>query len=135
MFQITKEYANIDSDNMPTAIKQENPAAPVPPARNKPIVVQQRTNTIRWPHAHDVLCGRGHEGAKHPGNIEFHRLVRSYRDAYSRAGKRNQKLAISHEVLQAIAKKDPPGLFLKRCKISGLWHDIGLEKVTSLDYV
>ncbi len=113
---------------MPTAIKQKK--YPVPAAaRNAPPIVVQQANSIRWPHAHDVICGRGHEGTKHPGNIEFHRLIRSYRDAYRRVATRNEKLAVAHEVLQVIARKDPPGLFLKKCKISGLWHDIGLEKV------
>mmetsp|Transcript_11606 Transcript_11606/g.27635 ORF Transcript_11606/g.27635 Transcript_11606/m.27635 type:complete len:644 (+) Transcript_11606:175-2106(+) len=72
----------------------------------------QDSTSSRTPHAHDVLCGRGGQSNKHPGNEWFRRLVRSNRALY-RSCPKHTKLLVAKAIVQAVQQQDPPGRFIK----------------------
>jgi len=75
---------------------------------------------IKEPHDHDVVSGRGNGSNLHPGNIYFRSVVVTNKSKYVAScskDKKNLKLAIVHQ----IQNRTPPGRFLDKNRITGLW--------------
>lgn len=62
----------------------------------------------------DVLFGRGNGIAFFSGNVNFRRIAGNYRDAYANLEK-GKKKALASEILEEMAKLDPPSRFLEPC--------------------
>lgn len=79
---------------------------------------------IKEVNENDVLCGRGGATNSHAGNRSYRELVKSFKDKYLKA-KKKQKPNVAAEVVAKIRSLDPPGRFLKKDKESGWYVDIG----------
>mmetsp|Transcript_13568 Transcript_13568/g.16449 ORF Transcript_13568/g.16449 Transcript_13568/m.16449 type:complete len:474 (-) Transcript_13568:397-1818(-) len=73
------------------------------------------TSVISKPEQFDVLCGRGNAVKSNPGNLEFRRLVKYYKEQYIETISAELKTQIVKKILQAIEAKG--GRFLK-CQCS-----------------
>jgi len=91
---------------------------------------EQQIVGIADPCSNDVLCGRGKNVNKHPGNQFFQSLVKSMRVEYVCSQKRD-KPKFAKRIVNNIRNLDPPGRFLKLDTNTGLWYDIGNKKATS----
>lgn len=89
--------------------------------------VQQKECKVEHPHAHDVLCGRGHSVNSHPGNVFYRSLVKRRIVEYAEAPKVS-KPRIAMIIYREIRLRDPPGRFLKLDAESKLWLNIGDHK-------
>lgn len=67
---------------------------------------------IRHPEINDVLCGRGGNINKHPGNIAFRSYVSVHKNEYNLSTNKNIKALISQSIVDTIHNLDPPGRFL-----------------------
>ena len=76
---------------------------------------------ISSPLISDVLLGRGKPYHEFPGNLEFMRLVESYRDSYVSAD-RLEKTALSNHVLDYLKKSGTR--FLKRSGDDLSWVEV-----------
>jgi hypothetical protein len=80
-------------------------------------------------NSRDVLCGRGALMAWHPGNKAFRELVRSHREIYLLA-RRREKPRIANYIIEVITSSG--GRFLREVdRKEGhemLWEDIGYNK-------
>lgn len=88
---------------------------------------EKKMAEIVQPHHHDVLCGRGVTTNRHAGNESFRRLVGLNKEVYVSSTKK-EKMAISRSIVGAIRSLDPPGRFLDKDPVTGLWFDIGHKK-------
>lgn len=79
------------------------------------------------PHDHFVLCGRGEKTNRWPGNRAFRRVVEANRAQYHEGPRRNKTL-IARSIVEAVRTQEPPGLFVRKDKDSGLWIDIGKKE-------
>lgn len=79
---------------------------------------------IKEVNENDVLCGRGGATNSHAGNRSYREIVKSYKDKYLKA-KKKQKPNVAAEVVAKIRSLDPPGRFLKKDKETGWYLDIG----------
>ena len=82
---------------------------------------------VPTPHANDVLCGRGGGTNNHLGNEHFRDLVSSKKLEYINSSKREKPL-VSRSIVEAVRSQNPPGRFLQRDDVTGLWSDIGDQK-------
>eukprot|EP00587_Corethron_hystrix_P001923 CAMPEP_0113320772 /NCGR_PEP_ID=MMETSP0010_2-20120614/14480_1 /TAXON_ID=216773 ORGANISM="Corethron hystrix, Strain 308" /NCGR_SAMPLE_ID=MMETSP0010_2 /ASSEMBLY_ACC=CAM_ASM_000155 /LENGTH=625 /DNA_ID=CAMNT_0000178687 /DNA_START=121 /DNA_END=1994 /DNA_ORIENTATION=+ /assembly_acc=CAM_ASM_000155 len=80
-------------------------------------------------HDNDVLCGRGQSANIHPGNVAFRALVQGRLEEFNsqpNTGEGNiLKSKITQSFVDHIRFLDPPGRFLKKNAITGLYDDIG----------
>lgn len=83
--------------------------------------------TIKIPHDHDVLSGRGNFVNYHPGNEHFRSLVRKHKMEYVKCPK-PQKGKFSKMIYDEIKARNPPGRFLKQESSTKMWYDIGEKK-------
>ncbi len=79
---------------------------------------------ITHPLVGDIIMGRGGGTNNHPGNLNYRRIIDSYKPSYSKSPKR-EKLRYSCRVVDQIRNQDPPGRFLKKDAATGLYYDIG----------
>lgn len=63
----------------------------------------------------------------HVGNELFRQMVNAKKCLYLHSSKRD-KPSVSKGIVQAIRSLDPPGRFLQRDELTGLWYDIGDQK-------
>jgi len=82
---------------------------------------------VATPHANDVLCGRGGGTNNHLGNEHFRDLVSSKKLEYINSSKREKPL-VSRSIVDAVRRQNPPGRFLQRDDVTGLWSDIGDQR-------
>ena len=81
--------------------------------------------TIRTPHPHDVLCGRGSRGTIHPGNVRFQALVDGHHSEYLPWIQTSLKTHIAAQIVAHIQGLDPPGRFLQRENArTGTWVEM-----------
>eukprot|EP00957_Ditylum_brightwellii_P128752 9821873-Ditylum_brightwellii.AAC.1 len=73
-------------------------------------------------HANDVLCSRSRSINTHPGNENYHRLVKSKKCIYLTAWLKQEKHLIADSIIFNIPIGDPPCWFLLRDVKMGLWH-------------
>ena len=99
------------------------PSITVSPQKPKP----QPTTNIREAHSNDVLCGRGGSSNRHVGNLNFRSLVAANKDMYVTLTKK-QKMTVARKIVDAIHNQGPPGRFLQKDSVTGLWFDIGLPR-------
>jgi len=85
---------------------------------------------IKQPHDHDVLCGRGGGINSHKGNINFRNWVKEQKEIYNLASNKNEKAAISEEIVNRVKALDPSGRFLIKEKVGGTisWLEIDLSR-------
>ncbi|CAB9511726.1 Nitrilase family, member 2 [Seminavis robusta] len=101
---------------------RSSPPPMVPPAGENTEMVD-----IEQPHKHDVLCGRGVTTNRFPGNESFRSLVSLNKELYVTSTKR-QKMSISRSIVEAVRSLKPPGRFLEKNPVTGMWSDIGDRK-------
>jgi len=75
--------------------------------------------TKHHPKPQDIICGRDKSAYAHPGNEQFRRLVQSFREKYQNTKQRNEKAAITQDILYQIQREG--GEFLKRDDATGAW--------------
>jgi hypothetical protein len=63
----------------------------------------------------------------HVGNELFRQMVNAKKCLYLHSSKRD-KPSVSKGIVQAIRSLNPPGRFLQRDELTGLWYDIGDQK-------
>jgi hypothetical protein len=73
----------------------------------------RETATIRTPHPHDVLFGRGIRFYHHAGNVHFRAWVSERSTSYILASN-EMKASIAREVIATVQSQNPPGRFLQR---------------------
>jgi len=78
-------------------------------------------------HPHDVLCGRGGGTNNHNGNEKFRELVTQQKVLYLHSSKRDKPF-VSRGIVRAVRAQNPPGRFLQKDELTGLWYDIGDQK-------
>ena len=85
--------------------------------------------TIRTPHPHDVLLGRGTRINSHPGNFRFRALVNAHKPMYLHPHTRKPtKALLTAQIVAYIRGLDPPGRFLRQEHASsGTWVETGEE--------
>jgi len=115
------------SGEIPVPIEQSTGIPPIPPDNQLLLVDEQKLVDIEKPHHDDVLCGRGVTTNRHPGNESFRSLVGLNKELYVSSTKR-EKMSISRSIVRAVRSLDPPGRFLDKDTVTGLWHDIGHKK-------
>ena len=95
----------------------------------RPQIPPGHSGTIRTPHAHDVLSGRGGRINSHPGNVRFREKVDAYKREYlDPRTKKVEKARIAARIVGTIRCLDPSGRFLKEDPHTGLWMEIGDER-------
>jgi hypothetical protein len=86
------------------------------------------------PHDNDILCGRGNNANRHAGNVFFRDLIAANKVQYATLTKKEKMLLARQIVTIVCHHTDPPGRFLGRDTVTGLWYDIGwprsLEKTS-----
>jgi len=115
------------SGETPVPMEQLSGNISIAPDNQLLIVDEQKMVDIEKPHHNDVLCGRGVTTNRHPGNESFRSLVGLNKECYVSSTKR-EKMSISRNIVQAVRSLDPPGRFLDKDTVTGLWHDIGHKK-------
>ena len=80
--------------------------------------------SIKFPHDHDVLCGRGGRANTHVGNTHWRMLIAANKELYVSLPK-SKKILLSKSIVQAIRSQNPPGRFLHKEENSDLWYDVG----------
>ena len=78
------------------------------------------------PHENDILLGRGGKNNKHVGNEQLRMFAREQVTNYRKSTKK-EKSNISRELVKRVRRLNPPGRFLKRHHITGLWEEMGEE--------
>jgi len=78
------------------------------------------------PTENDILMGRGGKNNQHVGNEKLRDLARGRCEDYRMSSKKG-KSYISRELVQRVREMEPPGRFLKKDSVSGLWEDVGDE--------
>jgi len=101
---------------------------------------QQQSPNLKWFNTtnitdaertnNDVLCNKGGYTNTWPGNIFYRSLVKSNYFKY-KTTKRDNKLLISHSIVQEVRSLNPPGRFLQLDEITGLNWDIGDDAARS----
>lgn len=87
------------------------------------------TTTVRTsPNENDVLCGRGNNSNRHPGNQHFRDLVAANKENYGMLTKKEKMLLARLIVDLILNHTDPPARFLGRDTATGLWFDIGIPR-------
>lgn len=89
---------------------------------------------IGRPGANDVLCGRGGDINKHPGNIAFRALVHDKKHEYNLDTNKSSKAAISQSIIDAVHSLEPPGRFLIKDKStfgSRFWIEVENDKAVA----
>ena len=100
-----------------------------PPSAVLPSMEQMQLTDI-WVESiddNDVLCGRGGATNSHIGNEKFRDLVAAQKVEYMRAPKRDKPM-VSRGIVRAVRNQKPPGRFLAKDEVGGLWFDIGDQK-------
>mmetsp|Transcript_59670 Transcript_59670/g.69732 ORF Transcript_59670/g.69732 Transcript_59670/m.69732 type:complete len:429 (-) Transcript_59670:128-1414(-) len=92
--------------------------------------------SIRTPHPHDVLCGRGGGINSHDGNKRYREWVISQKETYNLAESKQEKANISRQIITRVRSLNPPGRFLtKERKVPGVagfcWAEIDENKAMS----
>jgi hypothetical protein len=88
-------------------------------------VSSQNLVTIETPGRFDVLLGRGKMNSRYPGNERLQTLLNMQIVRYNAATSRNEKTAITQEIVQSIQTAgDRPGRFLKFDKDANGWVEI-----------
>jgi len=109
------------SSTSPTNSSITNPPRPnIPPGH---------AGTVRTPHPHDVLSGRGGRINSHPGNVHFREIIDAYKRQYlDPRTKKTEKARIAARIVQSVRTLEPGGRFLKEDPHTGLWMEIGDER-------
>lgn len=71
----------------------------------------------------DVICGRGGLGNRHPGNRRYRQIIKDYQVKYLKAQKKEKK-KIALEIVDVIHSSQPPGKFLQKDNVTGLFFEI-----------
>lgn len=106
------------------------PSMPVSRNPEDSMAAESTIATIAEPNENDVLCGRGNNSNRHPGNIHFRELIAANKVFYSTLTKK-EKMLVARQIVDIIHHgTDPPGRFISRDTMSndGLWYDIGLPR-------
>jgi hypothetical protein len=80
--------------------------------------------TAQAPGRFDVLLGRGKQHARHPGNERLQIALIMHSLRYNTTTSRNEKTAITEEIVRSIQTADPPGRFVKFDKEAKGWVEI-----------
>ena len=83
---------------------------------------------IADPTNNDILGGRGDTINRHPGNVQFRRLVNKQRRVYLVSQFKREKRLIAESIVAQIEELDPPGRFLSKNPRTGLWHRIAPDR-------
>jgi hypothetical protein len=86
--------------------------------------VKFKISSISYPSPNDILMGRGGGTNNHTGNLNYRKIIETYKPIYSKSPK-SGKLKFSCEVVDLIRNLDPPGRFLKKDQETNLYFDIG----------
>ena len=89
-----------------------------------PMGVKFKISSISYPSPNDILMGRGGGTNNHTGNLNYRKIIETYKPIYSKSPK-SGKLKFSCEVVDLIRNLDPPGRFLKKDQETNLYFDIG----------
>jgi len=81
------------------------------------------SSTEPTPKPNDILSGRGNGVNKHPGNLNFRKIVESYKHQYVVAIK-CEKPAFSQLIVKKVQSLSPPGRFLKKDASAGHWYEL-----------
>jgi len=79
---------------------------------------------ISHPSPNDILMGRGGGTNLHPGNLNYRRIIDSFKPDYSASPKAG-KFKYACEVVDMIRNMSPPGRFLKKDANTNLYFDVG----------
>lgn len=78
------------------------------------------------PGENDVICGRGKEVLRHPGNIRYRRLLERHGKAYDEASSdKVTKSRIVSSVIEEVRSRCDLGGFVKKDERSGRWYEVG----------
>lgn len=80
------------------------------------------------PNENDILCGRGNNGNRHEGNMNFRELIAANKKEYTNLTKKEKMLMARQIVDLVLNHTDPPARFLGRDTASGQWYDIGIPR-------
>ena len=89
-----------------------------------------KTNNT-YPHANDVLCGRGGRGGRsfeHIGTKCFRRLVSENKRHYAMSNSTDEKREIAIHIINVIKNSSPQGRFLTFDKKLMQWEEINNKK-------
>eukprot|EP00588_Corethron_pennatum_P030346 CAMPEP_0194335904 /NCGR_PEP_ID=MMETSP0171-20130528/71190_1 /TAXON_ID=218684 /ORGANISM="Corethron pennatum, Strain L29A3" /LENGTH=358 /DNA_ID=CAMNT_0039099177 /DNA_START=173 /DNA_END=1250 /DNA_ORIENTATION=- len=82
---------------------------------------------ISIPHEHDIIFQRDGLALKHPGNIIFEKYAKIAEKNYLM--KKFTKPETAKEIVKVFRNLNPPTRFLQKNETTGLWDDIGDERV------
>lgn len=68
----------------------------------KPLTTTPSSPGFPMPASADVICGRGKATSSHPGNRRLRDLVTQKKDDYTRAVRRDEKTAITSDIVKQI---------------------------------
>jgi hypothetical protein len=74
------------------------------------------------PSLTDVIMGRGHGAATHPGNTRFRITCELHRPRYEATNDKKEKSRIINEILQLVRQT---GRFLQKDALTGNWSEAG----------
>eukprot|EP00588_Corethron_pennatum_P009182 CAMPEP_0194273622 /NCGR_PEP_ID=MMETSP0169-20130528/6924_1 /TAXON_ID=218684 /ORGANISM="Corethron pennatum, Strain L29A3" /LENGTH=511 /DNA_ID=CAMNT_0039016631 /DNA_START=255 /DNA_END=1790 /DNA_ORIENTATION=- len=83
---------------------------------------------ISIPHERDIIFQRDGLAFKHPGNVKFHKYLKIAEENYLILQKFT-KQETAKEIVNIFRNLNPPTRFLQKNKMTGLWDDIGDERV------
>jgi hypothetical protein len=85
----------------------------------------QNLVTTETPRRFDVLLGRGKKHTGHPGNERLQIVLGMHSVRYNTTTSRNEKTAITQEIVQSIQTTgDPPGRFVRFDKEANGWVEV-----------
>jgi hypothetical protein len=136
--QLTREASASNPHFLPNAVPNTIAAAMtnqnrVPPGQHMsanvpppPLSVRDSLSKgILLPHDHDVMCGGVASGMAilHRGNMWYRRLVHCNRQLYRDSAKKAKNL-FCRAIMQIVQNQNPPGRFIERDKVTGIWYQI-----------
>jgi len=75
----------------------------------------------------DVICGRGGAANTHIGNRSFREFVKKHQARYLKS-KKKDKPEVAEFIVNYIKKLTPPGRFVKKDQLTGLWHEVSSDR-------
>mmetsp|Transcript_11066 Transcript_11066/g.17757 ORF Transcript_11066/g.17757 Transcript_11066/m.17757 type:complete len:219 (+) Transcript_11066:80-736(+) len=78
---------------------------------------------IQQPYPTDILCGRGRstQSSDHPANRRFRELVNQHKEAYQKAGRREEKTRITYQLVDMLRSE---GRFVLFDPKTQMWYEV-----------
>ena len=88
-----------------------------------------RKNRAMGVKAKDIVFTKGDLFDKHPGNLRYHTIVRSFSEEFESAKRRSDKLRIVHEIIATVNRYG--GRFVKYNSKLDQWEEISKRLVST----